>query len=316
MEFIHKPVLLNEIIDLLQVKPDGIYVDCTAGGGGHSYEIAKRLNNNGLLIAIDRDEEAVRAVEARLRGLTASVRLVHANYTDIKRIMEENLDDGADGVLMDLGVSSYQLDNPERGFSYQTDSILDMRMDRNQALTAEHVVNEYDRDKLAAVIYSYGEERWAKRIAEFIVRHRNISRITTTGELSEIIKKAIPSSARRKGPHPAKRTFQAIRIEVNNELGALEKTIVNAVECLAQGGRLCIITFHSLEDRIVKQVFVSLTGRCTCPKDLPVCRCGSKKRGRIISTKPIEPRESEILDNPRARSAKLRVFEKSCAEQR
>ncbi len=314
MDFIHKPVLLKETTNFLQVKPDGIYVDCTAGGGGHSYEVAKRLNENGLIIAIDRDQEAIKATESKLRGVTTKVRLVHGNYSDIKRILKENADEGVDGIIMDLGVSSYQLDNPQRGFSYQTDSILDMRMDKTQDLTAEHIVNEYDRDKLASIIFTYGEERWAKRIAEFIVKHRNITRIKTTSELSEIIKKAIPSAARRKGPHPAKRTFQAIRIEVNNELGILENSIITAVECLAQGGRICVITFHSLEDRIVKQVFVSLTGRCTCPKDLPLCRCGSKRWGRIVNNKPIEPTECEVADNPRSRSAKLRVFEKSCFE--
>ena len=310
MKFVHKPIMLQECIELLKIRPDGKYVDGTVGGGGHSYEIAKMLNDKGCLIGIDRDTDAIQASSERLGEYGDKVRLYHGNFSEMNRLLNENAEGQVDGILLDLGVSSYQLDNGERGFSYQTDARLDMRMDRSQLQTAEDIVNKYDKDALANMIFSYGEDRWAKRIADFIVKYRETQKITTTGELVEIIKRAIPAPARRDGPHPAKRTFQALRIEVNNELGMLRKAIIEAVNCLNQGGRICIISFHSLEDRIVKQAFSFLEGRCTCPPDFPICMCQRKTYGKAVTKKPIEPSEQETEGNPRARSAKLRAFEK------
>lgn len=312
MEFGHKPVLLNECIEYLNIKPEGVYIDATAGGGGHASQIYKRLNEKGTLIAIDQDAYAIEVAGSRLKSLEQKARLIleNTNFVNIREVCERNGIKCADGILMDLGVSSYQLDNAERGFSYQKDAPLDMRMDRSKSLTAEIVVNEYSQEELKNVIQNYGEERWASRIAEFIVERRKKGRIKTTGELVDIIKAAIPSSARREGPHPAKRTFQAIRIEVNNELGILNTAIDNAFSILNPGGRLCIITFHSLEDRIVKNAFQKKQKPCTCPPEFPVCICGKKKEGTIIIKKPILPSEAELEENPRSRSAKLRVIEK------
>jgi len=313
MEFVHKPVLLNECIEYLNIKPEGVYIDATAGGAGHASEIYRRLNEKGTLIAIDQDSYAIEVSGNRLKSLEQKARLIleNTNFINIREVCEKNCIISADGVLMDLGVSSYQLDNAERGFSYQKDSPLDMRMDRNSSLTAETVVNEYSQEELRDVIQNYGEEKWAARIAQFIVDRRKKGKIKTTGELVDIIKAAIPSSARREGPHPAKRTFQAIRIEVNNELGILNTAIDNALSILNPGGRLCIITFHSLEDRIVKNAFQKKQKPCTCPPEFPACICGKKKEGTIITRKPVIPSEEELKENPRARSAKLRVIEKA-----
>jgi len=313
MEFVHKPVLLNECIEYLNIKPEGVYIDATAGGAGHASEIYRRLNEKGTLIAIDQDSYAIEVSGNRLKSLEQKARLIleNTNFINIREVCEKNCIISAEGVLMDLGVSSYQLDNAERGFSYQKDSPLDMRMDRNSSLTAETVVNEYSQEELRDVIQNYGEEKWAARIAQFIVDRRKKGKIKTTGELVDIIKAAIPSSARREGPHPAKRTFQAIRIEVNNELGILNTAIDNALSILNPGGRLCIITFHSLEDRIVKNAFQKKQKPCTCPPEFPACICGKKKEGTIITRKPVIPSEEEVKENPRARSAKLRVIEKA-----
>ena len=310
MEFSHKPIMVNECIKGLRIKPDGIYIDGTVGGGGHSGEIAVLLNEKGLLVGLDRDHEAITASKQKLMNLKKNIKLIHTNFSNIKEVVQNNINEFVDGILLDLGVSSYQLDNAERGFTYQVDARLDMRMDKNQKITAEDVVNDYNKEELLRIITSYGEERWAKRIVDFIIKYREDKRINSTGELVEIIKQAIPVGARREGPHPAKRTFQAIRIEVNNELNIIKQTIQDAVECLKDGGRMCIITFHSLEDRIVKQTFSSLEGRCTCPKDFPICKCENKALGKMVNRKPIQPGQDEISINPRARSAKLRIFEK------
>lgn len=309
MEFVHKPIMLKECIETLKIKPHGVYVDGTIGGGGHSTEIVKRLQE-GLLIGIDRDNEALSASAKKLEKFKDKIKLNHGNYAEINEILKKNNVNKVDGILLDLGVSSYQLDNAERGFSYQNDAMLDMRMDQSQPMTAQDIVNTYDKAALTKIIYSYGEERWAKRIVDFIIQYREQKKIETTGELVEIIKKAVPAPARREGPHPAKRTFQALRIELNNELGLLEGAIIDAVKCLNPGGRMCIITFHSLEDRIVKQTFSYLEGKCTCPPDFPICRCEKESFGKMVTKKPIEPSESEIADNARSRSAKLRVFER------
>jgi len=314
VEFFHKPVLLDECIEMLNIKADGIYIDGTIGGGGHSSEILKKLGKDGILIGIDRDSYALETAKKRLYSILteqkAKIILVHANFKDIRQIIEKNDITEVDGILLDLGVSSHQFDEPERGFSYQDDGPLDMRMDRNQKLTAEEVVNEYREEDLCRIIREYGEEKWASRIASFIVKARAQQRIKTTGELVEIIKAAIPAAARREGPHPAKRTFQAIRIEVNNELGILAETVKEAFSVLKSGGRLCIISFHSLEDRIVKNEYRKLVNPCTCPGDFPICVCGKKPVARLVNRKPILPGKEEIDSNPRARSAKLRVLEK------
>ena len=307
MEFNHKSVLLDETIEALNVKPDGIYVDGTAGGAGHSSEIAKRLKN-GLLVALDRDPDAIKTATERLSGLPAKV--INSNFKDMKMVLAEEKIDLVDGILLDLGVSSHQLDTPERGFSYNADAPLDMRMDTGNLLTAYRVVNEYSESELRRIFFEYGEEKFSSRIAANIVAARQGSPVETTGELVDIIKRSMPAAAREGGHHPAKRTFQAIRIEVNSELSVIEPAIRSAVDLLRPGGRMAIITFHSLEDRIVKQAFASLAQGCTCPRDWPVCICGNKPRVRVETRKPILPSDAELEQNPRSRSAKLRVITK------
>ncbi len=309
MEFYHVPVLKGECIGALNIKDGGIYADGTLGGGGHSFEICKTLNQTGRLIGIDQDINAINAAKERLKEFN-NVSFVNSNFKNIKQILTDLDIPSLDGVLLDLGVSSHQLDTKERGFSYQHDAELDMRMDTRQSFSAYDVVNEYSKEKLEDIIFAYGEERWAKRIAEFIVEERKNAPIKTTLEFVNIIKKAVPHGARKDGPHPAKRTFQAIRIEVNGELSLLKQAIEDFAECLAPKGRLCVITFHSLEDRIVKNVFSELASGCVCPKDFPVCVCGKQPFGKIITKKPIVATDDELAINPRARSAKLRVFEK------
>lgn len=309
MEFRHVSVLLNESVEQLNIKENGIYVDGTLGGGGHSLEIVKRLKN-GRLIGIDRDGNAIEAARKRLDGYLDKVIFVRDNFSNIASILDNLGIDTIDGMLMDLGVSSHQLDEAERGFSYMHDAPLDMRMDTRFKRSAYDVVNSYSKEALADIIYRYGEEKWAKRIAEFIVAEREQKPIETTFELVSAIKKAVPKGARKDGPHPAKRTFQAIRIEVNGELDILDNTIDDAASRLGDGGRLCVITFHSLEDRIIKNAFRIQEDPCTCPKEFPVCVCGKKPLGRVVTRKPIVPTESELEFNPRARSAKLRVFER------
>ncbi len=312
MEFDHVPVLLNECIDLLNIKNDGIYIDGTIGGAGHSIEILKRLDCSGILVGLDKDSFAIETSRQRLENIKthANIILVNSDFKNMKRICIENGIEEVDGILLDLGVSSHQFDVAERGFSYQNDATLDMRMDMTQELTAEVIVNEYAEKEISRIIREYGEEKWASRVASFIVNAREEKRITSTLELVDIVKAAIPASARRKGPHPAKRTFQALRIAVNNELEALEETVNQAVSALKKGGRLCIISFHSLEDRIVKTEFKKMVNPCTCPRDFPVCICGKKPVAMHVSKKPITPSREEVDANPRARSAKLRVLEK------
>ena len=309
MEFKHVSVLLNECIDALDIKKDGIYVDCTLGGAGHSSHILKHLSKDGMLIGIDQDRDALKAAKERLKDYD-NVRYVHSNFYNIDNILTELDVDKVDGILMDLGVSSYQLDEASRGFSYMQDAHLDMRMNRDNDFSAYEVVNNYSEEELYKIIRDYGEERFAKRIANFIVNKRNIKPIETTFELVDIIKAAIPAKARREGPHPAKRTFQAIRIEVNSELKILNKTIEDGINRLNPGGRMAIITFHSLEDRIVKLKFRELENPCTWPKEFPVCVCGKKPLVKVLSKKGIAPTEKEIEENPRSRSAKVRVVEK------
>ena len=309
MEFKHVSVLLNECIDNLNIKEDGIYVDGTLGGGGHSLEILKNLSKDGLLIGIDQDTDALKAAGNRLQNFE-NVKYVHSNFYNIDSVLNNLEIEKVDGILMDLGVSSYQLDTSERGFSYMQDAALDMRMNRENPLSAYNVVNEYAEEELFRIIKDYGEEKFAKRIARFIVENREKKPIETTLELVEIIKAAIPAKARREGPHPAKRTFQAIRIEVNSELSILNKTIEDGVNRLNKGGRMAIITFHSLEDRIVKLKFKELATSCTCPREFPICVCGGKAKVKVISRKAIEPSKEEVEENPRSRSAKLRVIER------
>ena len=309
MEFKHKPVLLEECINGLKIKPDGIYVDGTLGGAGHSKEILKRLDKNkGILIGIDRDEEALQAAKQNLSEYE-NVKYVHGNHDNIKEILESLKIDKVDGILLDLGVSSYQLDERNRGFSYLGSNELDMRMDKSQRLTAMEVVNNYKEEHLANIIYEYGEERFSRNIARNICIERRKKKIETTDELVKIIEKSIPRLNPKEG-HPAKRTFQAIRIEVNNEIKPLEDTIKNSIDVLKQGGRLCVITFHSLEDRAVKQAMNRAKGMCTCPKDIPYCVCGAKELGTVITRKPIIASEEEQRENSRSKSAKLRIFEK------
>lgn len=308
MEFHHISVLLNECIDNLNIKPDGIYVDGTMGGGGHSLEIAKRLTT-GRLICIDQDPNAHEAAGKRLAEYKNRITFVRDNFGNIKSILDSLGIEKIDGMLLDIGVSSHQLDEAERGFSYQQDAPLDMRMNPDRPFSAYDVVNGYDEDELDRVIFTYGEERWARRIAQFIVKEREAKPIETTGELVDIIKKAVPKGARKDGPHPAKRTFQAIRIEVNGELEVLQRAIDDVAARLTVGGRLCIITFHSLEDRIVKEAFRKQENPCICPPQFPVCVCGKKPLGRVITRKPILPSKEELEENPRSRSAKLRVLE-------
>ncbi|WP_252249981.1 16S rRNA (cytosine(1402)-N(4))-methyltransferase RsmH [Clostridium sp. ZBS13] len=309
MEFKHISVLLNECLDALDIKDNGIYVDCTLGGAGHSSHILERLSNEGLLIGIDQDRDALKAAKERLKRFE-NVKYVHSNFYDIDNILQ-NLDiPKVDGILMDLGVSSYQLDEGARGFSYMKDAPLDMRMNRDNDFSAYQIVNEYSEDELYKIIRNYGEERFAKRISNCIVNRRSDKPIETTMELVDIIKAAIPAKARREGPHPAKRTFQAIRIEVNSELKILNQTIEDGVNRLKPGGRMAIITFHSLEDRIVKLKFRELNDPCTCPREFPMCICGKKPSVRLVSRKGIEPSKEEVEENPRSRSAKLRIIEK------
>lgn len=292
----------------MNIKPDGIYVDGTMGGGGHSLEIAKRLTT-GRLICIDQDPNAHEAAGKRLAEYKDRITFVRDNFGNIKSILDSLGIEKIDGMLLDIGVSSHQLDEAERGFSYQQDAPLDMRMNPDRPFSAYDVVNGYDEDELDRVIFTYGEERWARRIAQFIVKEREAKPIETTGELVDIIKKAVPKGARKDGPHPAKRTFQAIRIEVNGELEVLQRAIDDVAARLAVGGRLCIITFHSLEDRIVKEAFRKQENPCICPPQFPVCVCGKKPLGRVITRKPILPSKEELEENPRSRSAKLRVLE-------
>ncbi len=310
MEFNHRSVLLDECMEGLDIKPDGIYVDGTAGGAGHSTQIALRLGSEGRLIAIDQDETAVAVATERLNKLGKNTNVVRSNFCDIARVCKELNINGIDGVLLDLGVSSYQLDTAERGFSYSSDAPLDMRMDNRKSLDAYRVVNTYSEQQLKKILFEYGEERYAPQIASAIVKKRESSPIKTTGELSDIIKYAMPPSAREGGHHPAKRSFQAIRIEVNGELDVIEPAIRDAVAMLNKGGRIAIITFHSLEDRIVKQAFASLASGCTCPKDFPICVCNNKPKIKLVNRKPILPSAAELEENPRSRSAKLRVAEK------
>ncbi len=310
MEFKHTSVLFDECMEGLNIKKDGIYVDGTMGGGGHSSGICSQLGEDGTFIGIDRDMDAHKAAQARLADYPCRKIFVQSNYSDIKDVLDELGIDHIDGALLDLGVSSFQLDNPERGFSYMQDAPLDMRMNQQDDLTAEEVVNTYDAKELKEIISKYGEERWASRIAEFIVKKRKEKPLESTGELVDVIKAAIPAAARRDGPHPAKRTFQALRIHVNDELGQLERAIEAFCDVLAPNGRLCVITFHSLEDRIVKDIIARRVNPCTCPKEFPVCVCGKKPDIRKISGKPVVPSDEELEANPRSRSAKLRVAEK------
>ena len=307
--FSHVSVLLQECMDALDIKQDGIYIDGTAGGAGHSCQIASRLGS-GKLIALDRDLTAVAVATERLSQFGEHAQVVHSNFSEMAQVCRELGIDGVDGVLLDLGVSSYQLDTADRGFSYMADAPLDMRMNREDKLDAYTVVNTYTEQELKRIIYDYGEERFAPRIASRIVKARESAPIRTTGELVDIIKSAMPAAAKEGGHHPAKRTFQAIRIEVNGELSVIEPTIRDAVNLLKPGGRIAIITFHSLEDRLVKQTFASLASGCTCPRDFPVCVCGKKPLIEVISRKPVLPSEQELSINPRSRSAKLRIAEK------
>jgi 16S rRNA (cytosine1402-N4)-methyltransferase len=309
MNFEHVSVLLKECINNLNIKEDGIYVDGTLGGAGHSSEIIKKLSNAGLLIGIDQDTNALEASKLRLKEYCNTL-FVHSNFMEIKDVLKDLNIKAVDGILLDLGVSSHQLDVPERGFSYMQDAPLDMRMNMNATFSARDLINNYSKADITRVIRDYGEERWASRISEFIVLERSKVSIETTFQLVEIIKAAIPAAARREGPHPAKRTFQAIRIEVNKEIEILEEAVKSCIEVLKPGGRICIITFHSLEDRIVKNVYKTLENPCKCPADFPICVCNKKPQIKIISRKPIIPTEEEIEYNPRSRSAKLRIAEK------
>lgn len=312
MEFSHVPVLYEECIRSLKIKDDGIYVDGTLGGAGHASGVCSKLGKDATFIGIDRDVDALNASKERLNALNAKCKMhfVQSNYADIKSVLRELGVSSIDGALLDLGVSSFQLDNPQRGFSYMHDAPLDMRMNANDSFTAADVVNTYSERDLLRIIKDYGEERWASRIAQFICEARKEKAITTTAELVEIIKAAIPAAARREGPHPAKRTFQAIRIEVNDELGGLERAVNDFIDVLAPGGRLSIITFHSLEDRIVKDIYKQRINPCTCPPEFPVCVCKKVSDVKKITGKPILPSDAEIENNPRSRSAKLRVIEK------
>lgn len=311
MTFEHKSVLLEETIENLDIKPDGIYVDGTLGGAGHSYHICEKLSDKGRLIGIDQDSDAIEAATKRLEPFRDRVTIVRDNYSNIKQVLNSLGISKVDGILLDIGVSSYQLDTAERGFTYkEEDAPLDMRMDKRMKFTAEDIVNDYSEMELFRVIRDYGEEQFAKNIAKHICIARKKSRITTTGELTEIIKAAIPMKMRVTGGHPAKKTFQAIRIEVNKELEVLEKSIDTMIDLLKNEGRLCIITFHSLEDRIVKNKFRDNVNTCTCPPDFPVCVCGNKPKGKIITRKPIVPSDVELEENKRSKSSKLRVFMK------
>ncbi len=311
MEFKHISVLLEETIDSLNIKPDGIYVDGTLGGGGHSLEICKRLGEKGRLIGIDQDMDAISAATERLKDYKEKVTIVHSNYQDIDSVVRNLSLGGVDGIVLDLGVSSYQLDTVERGFTYREDTPLDMRMDQSQVMTARDIVNDYSEMELFRVIRDYGEDGFAKNIAKHIVMARQEKPIETTGELNEIIKAAIPAKMRQGIGHPSKKTFQAIRIELNRELEVLENSLDKMIEMLNPGGRLSIITFHSLEDRIVKNIFRKNMNPCVCPPNFPVCTCGKKPMGKVITRKPIVPSDMELVENKRAKSSKLRVFERT-----
>lgn len=310
MEFKHKSVLLYETVDELNIKPDGIYVDGTLGGGGHSYEIAKRLSEGGRLIGIDQDEDAIKAASKRLEPYMDRVTIVRNNYCNMDKVLDELGIDKVDGIMLDLGVSSYQLDAVDRGFTYNVDTALDMRMDQRQEITAKDIVNEYSEFDLYRIIRDYGEDRFAKNIAKHIVAARQEKPIETTFELNDIIKAAIPMKVRATGGHPSKRTYQAIRIELNKELEVLENSIDMMIDRLKPEGRLCIITFHSLEDRIVKTRFRNNENPCTCPPRFPACVCGKVPKGRVITRKPVVPTDEEINENSRSKSSKLRVFER------
>lgn len=315
MEFKHKSVLLKETIENLNIKPDGIYVDGTLGGGGHAYEVCKRLSNRGKFIGIDQDADAIKAATRRLLEFEDKVQIIRSNYCDMREALGEIGISRVDGIVLDLGVSSYQLDDPERGFTYRAeDAPLDMRMDQRQQFTAKELVNTYSEMELYRIIQDYGEDKFAKNIAKHIVAARAKKPLETTGELTEIIKAAIPAKIRMNAGHPAKRTFQAIRIELNKELEVLQNSLEDMIELLNPGGRICIITFHSLEDRIVKSIYRKSENPCTCPSDFPVCVCGKKPLGKVITRKPILPTEEEMEYNPRSKSAKLRVFEKKGQE--
>jgi len=310
MEFKHKSVLLEETIRNLKVKPDGIYVDGTLGGGGHAYEVCRQLSAKGSLIGIDQDEAAIEAAGERLQEFGDRVKIIRSNYCNVKKELQKIGISSVDGIVLDLGVSSYQLDNAERGFTYREDVPLDMRMDRRGSRTARDIVNTYTENELYRVLRDYGEEKFAKKIARNICTARSEKPIETTGELIELIKQSIPMKMRAVGGHPAKKTFQAIRIELNQELEVLRNSLDDMIELLNDGGRICIITFHSLEDRIVKTIFKRNENPCTCPPDFPVCVCGKKPMGKVITRKPILPDEEEIAVNKRSKSAKLRVFER------
>ena len=311
MVFKHTSVLLEETVDGLNIKPDGIYVDGTLGGGGHAYEVCSRLGSKGRFIGIDQDEAAIEAAGARLSDFGERVTIVRSNYCDMKLRLQELGIDKVDGIVLDLGVSSYQLDTAERGFSYRVDAPLDMRMDRRQTMTARDIVNDYSEMDLFRIIRDYGEDKFAKNIAKHIVMEREKGPIETTGQLIEIIKRAIPMKFQKTAGHPAKRTFQAIRIELNRELEVLRDTLDDMIELLNTDGRICIITFHSLEDRIVKGIFKKNEDPCTCPSHFPVCVCGNVSKGKVVTRKPILPSDGELEENSRSKSAKLRIFERS-----
>lgn len=314
MEFKHRSVLLEETIEGLQIRKDGIYVDGTLGGGGHTLEICKRLGEKGSIVGIDQDQAAVTAASIRLKDFGEKVTIVWSNYCDMKSVLQQLQIDKVDGIILDLGVSSYQLDTAERGFSYREDAPLDMRMDTRQEKTARDIVNGYSETELFRVIRDYGEEKFARNIAKNIVERREKAPICTTGELTDIIRSSIPMKFQKKGGHPAKRTFQAIRIELNKELEVLRESLDDMIELLNPGGRLCIITFHSLEDRIVKNAFRKNEDPCICPSDFPVCVCGRTSKGKVITRKPILPSPEEMEENSRSKSAKLRIFQKGFAE--
>ena len=309
MEFKHKSVLLEDTIEGLNIKPDGIYVDGTLGGAGHAREVCKKLSAKGRFIGIDQDQDAIIAASERLAAYPQAT-IIRSNYCYMVPELAARGITKVDGILLDLGVSSYQLDNEERGFTYRVDAPLDMRMDQRQTLTASDIVNNYEEKELYRIIRDYGEDKFAKNIAKHIVAARQVKPITTTGELTEIIRESIPMKMQVKSGHPAKRTFQAIRIELNRELDVLRDSLDGMIDLLDDGGRLCIITFHSLEDRIVKTIFRKNENSCTCPSDFPVCVCGKKSKGKVITRKPILPSEQEMEENPRSKSAKLRIFER------
>lgn len=310
MEFKHKSVLLKETMEYLNIKPDGVYVDGTLGGGGHAYEVCRRLSDKGRFVGIDQDEDAIKAATRRLSEFEDKTQIVRSNYCEMQEVLAEAGIAGVDGIVLDLGVSSYQLDDPARGFTYRVDAPLDMRMDKRRGFTAKDLLDTYSEQELCRIIRDYGEDKFAKNIAKHIVQAREEKEIETTGELTDIIKAAIPARVRMGGGHPAKRTFQAIRIELNQELQVLEDSLEDMIHLLNPGGRICIITFHSLEDRIVKNIYKKSENPCTCPSDFPVCICGKRPLGKIVTKRPVVPTEEEIEYNPRSKSAKLRVFER------